>query len=208
MTTKVALYARVSKEDKDGEKPQVPENQLIPLRRYAKEQGYEIFDEYPDHQSGKDVDRPQFQQMINDALGHRFQMILVTDVDRFARSMIHLHTEIKRLNDHKVAVRFINQPEASTDTPEGELILGVLGAVAQFERSLISRRTKSGLARARAQGIALGRRQNAIPTQRMLELYSQGLSLKGIGRTVGMTPQGVKKRLIKAGVTKRVENQT
>jgi len=199
--SKVALYARVSKDDD----VQDPENQLIPLRKYAEEQGYEIYDEYVDYQSGKDVDRPQFQQMIRDARGHRFQIILITDVDRFARSMIHLHTEIKRLNDSSVSVRFINQPEASTDTPEGELILGVLGAVAQFERSLISRRTKRGLARAVAQGKRLGRPPNPARTDDIVRLRQEGLSLREIGRQLGISHQGVKQRLRRARLQKGVE---
>jgi len=210
---RVALYARVSKED-DPDDPkkqhiQNPENQLMLLRKYAQERGYSVYaHEYVDRQSGKDVDRPEFQQMIRDARGHRFQIILMTDVDRFARSTIHLHTEMKRLNDSNVKVCFINQPMASTDTPEGELLLGFLAVVAQFERRLISRRTKAGLAHAVAQGKRLGRPQSAIPTQRILELHNQGFSLKGIGREVGMTPQGVRKRLNRAGVTKGGSNQT
>ena len=201
MKIKVALYARVSKDDDQ----QDPENQLIPLRKYAEEQGYTTYQEYPDYESGKDVDRPQFQQMIRDARGHRFKIVLITDVDRFARSMIHLHTEIKRLNDSNVSVRFINQPEASTDTPEGELILGVLGAVAQFERSLISRRTKRGLARAVAQGKQLGRPPNPARTDDIVRLRQEGLSLREIGRQLGISHQGVKQRLRRARLRKGVE---
>jgi DNA invertase Pin-like site-specific DNA recombinase len=203
-TPRVALYARVSKDDD----VQDPENQLTPLRKYAKEQGYSIYREYPDCQTGKDVDRPEFQQMIRDARGHRFQIVLMTDVDRFARSTIHLHTEMKRLNDSNVKVCFINQPMANTDTPEGELLLGFLGVIAQFERRLISRRTKAGLARAIAQGKTLGRPPNHARTAEIARLRQEGLSPAEIGKQLGISRQGVKQRLRRARLQKGVKNQT
>ena len=68
---KVALYARVSKSDET----QNPENQFIRLRKYAQDQGYEVYEEYVDKASGADPNRPYLDKLLNDAKAHRFKFV-------------------------------------------------------------------------------------------------------------------------------------
>ena len=76
---KVAIYARVSMEEGDNKdkRYQEPENQLQPLREWAKAQGWEIANEYVDRCSGADHNRLNFKKMLNDAMLLRFNTILV-----------------------------------------------------------------------------------------------------------------------------------
>jgi len=200
--SKVALYARVSRHDKD----QDPDNQLMKLRSFAESRGWAVYGEYVDMKSGADASRPDLDRMLKAARGHAFSAIIIVRLDRMGRSVKNLLNLIDDLKLSNVELICTDQ-EINTSSPGGKLLFTLLGAISEFELELIRDRTKDGLARARAQGKRLGRPPSAIPTERILELRSQGLSLKKIGKEVGMSHQGVKKRLIKAGVTKRVENQ-
>ena len=80
----------------------------------------------------------------------------VTKLDRAFRSAKDTYDGLSFLDQHKVGFVAITQP-IDTSTSTGKLILGVLAAVAEFERELIVERTREGLARARAEGKRLGR---------------------------------------------------
>jgi DNA invertase Pin-like site-specific DNA recombinase len=197
---KVALYARVSLEKDDKEDPrfQDPENQLASLRRYAAETGcvgFIVYREYSDRISGARRSRPQLDQLLRDARGHRFSLVLATKVDRLARSVTDLYSLLEELKSTQVGVRFIDQPEASTDTPQGELVLGILGHVAQFERSLISSRTKAGIARYRAQEGRWGRKRQEVDSAEIVRLREQELSLPEIARRLETSEWIVRSRL-------------
>jgi len=200
---KVALYARVSKsdKDKDGEPIQKPENQLIRLRKYAKEHDYEVIDDYVyvDRASGADPNRPNLEKMLSDARAHRFSLILVVKIDRMARSMRNLHTILTELESFGVKFHCIDQPEVSTDTSMGKLLLNILGAVAEFERELISERTKAGLERAVAQGTKLGRKYEEIDFEKVATLKAQGWGIKRIAKDLGIAPETLRRGLTREG---------
>jgi DNA invertase Pin-like site-specific DNA recombinase len=150
----VVLYARVSK----GNGEQNLENQLHDLRALAKLKGWKIIREYVDHASGSTESRPQFDRMMRDLTKGLIdaQALLVWKIDRLGRSVKHLFNIIDELK--KAEVAFISWSDnIDLSTPTGELIFGVLAAVAQFELSLIRERTKAGLRKARAEGKILGR---------------------------------------------------
>jgi len=82
---KVAIYARVSTDDKG----QNPETQLLPLREYCKNKELEIFKEYVDvGESGRKTSRPVLDQMLRDAAHKRFSQIIVWKMDRLSRAGI------------------------------------------------------------------------------------------------------------------------
>jgi DNA invertase Pin-like site-specific DNA recombinase len=193
---KVALYARVSmpREEEDP-RAQHPENQLIPLRKYALEHGHEPYHEYVDRASGADKDRLGLQQLLRDARGHRFSLVLTTKVDRFARSPRHLYNLLEELHQVKVAVRFTEDSAASTDTPEGELVLGILGVIAQFERGMISRRTKGGIARYRIEKGRWGRPRLSVDSAEVFDLKAEGLSIREISSRLKISDWTVRSRL-------------
>ena len=81
---RISIYARVSKSDES----QDPQNQLNPLRDYAKALGGEIVEEYIDFASGGSGDRDNFLKMLNDADKHKFDLLLIWALDRFSREGI------------------------------------------------------------------------------------------------------------------------
>lgn len=148
---KVALYARVSTADKE----QMPENQLRVLRQFAEAHGHEIYSEYVDHRSGKDANRPDFQRMMTDARYRKFDLIMVTKLDRIMRSTKNLLNVLEDLDRWGVAFQCTQQP-IETNSAVGRLMITIIGAMAEFERELISERVKDGMERARAEGKHLG----------------------------------------------------
>ena len=153
---KVALYARVSMEETDDEKKryQEPENQLEPLRQFAKSFDYEVVSEYVDRASGADSGRPQFRQMMQDALLRRFSGIIVWKLDRFSREGIgNTLAYIRQLKERGVWVKSMTESWADTkDEGMAELLLAIFSWMAAEERRKISQRTKAGIARRRAIG--------------------------------------------------------
>lgn len=191
---KVALYARVSTDDKD----QTPENQLVVLRRYASARGLEVTQEYVDYESGAISGRKDYQRMLKDARAHRFSMIIAVSVDRLGRDVIELHRLLEELRSHHVGLIIVDWG-MDTSTDEGDLMFTIASGLAKVERRKLSRRTKAGMARAKAQGTKsgrpIGRPPNPASTDQLIELRSQGFSLKQIGQKVGMTKAGICKRL-------------
>ncbi len=85
---KVALYARVSTNDKY----QDPETQLIPMRDFCTAQGWEVIREYVDKAPANDLaHRLHWRQLLDDAAKHRFGVVLVFELDRAFRSVKHMH---------------------------------------------------------------------------------------------------------------------
>ena len=165
---KVAIYARVSLEegDKKDRRYQEPENQLEPLRAWAKQQGWTIIKEYIDRGSGADPNRPKFREMLQDAMMLQFQTILVWKLDRFSReNLSNVIGRIQKLKDRKVGIKSLTESWVNTgeDNPMSELVLAVMSWAASEERRKISERTKAGIARRRAIGTWRGGRPKMSP---------------------------------------------
>lgn len=197
---KVALYARVSKHDKE----QNPENQLIKMKEFVARNGWEIYKIYIDHASGAKTSRPGFDQMLRDARARRFSAIIIVRVDRLARSTRQLLNIVEDLKKKCIELICTDQ-DIETMTPTGKMLLTVLAGVSELELDLIRERTKDGLARARAEGKRLGRPPSPVLTERILELREEGKSLREIGEIVGLSHQAVKQRLRRNRVQKLVE---
>jgi DNA invertase Pin-like site-specific DNA recombinase len=171
----VALYARVSTDkcDECGKGPsshngngshefrgQDPEVQLRELRNWCAAQGHTIVIEYVDRGiSGTKASRPQLDQLMRDGTKglREFGAVVVLRLDRFGRSVQHLHNAVGAL--HSANVAFISIKEGfDLTTPMGKLFFGILAAFAEFERNVIAERTKEGLKLARAKGHRPGRK--------------------------------------------------
>jgi DNA invertase Pin-like site-specific DNA recombinase len=153
---KVALYARVSMEETDdgSKRYQEPENQLQPLRSFARSLGYEITAEYTDRSSGSNPNRPEFRKMLQDAMMRRFDGIVVWKLDRFSREGIqNTLAYIRQLKERGIWVKSMTEGWMDT-SQEGvsELLLAIFSWVAMEERKKISERTKAGIRRLRAIG--------------------------------------------------------
>ena len=149
------MYARVSKSDES----QDPQNQLAPLRDYARALSCEIAEEYVDLASGGSSDREQFRRMLADADRHKFDLVLVWALDRFSREGIsNTLGYLERLRRGGVALKSLQESWLDTqDAGLGQLLLAIFSWVAEQERKRIVERTKAGLERARRQGKHLGR---------------------------------------------------
>lgn len=105
--------------------------------------------------SGKSADDREQLQL---ALGYvrEGDVLVVTKLDRLARSMIDLGLIAKRLKDEGVGLKAIDQSGIDTTTATGELLFNILGSVAAFERALINERTAEGRLKAKAKGVKFG----------------------------------------------------
>ncbi len=179
---RVALYARVS--TCNG---QDPEMQLCELREYASRRGWTIATEYVDQGvSGSKESRPQLNQLMTDAHRRKFDAVLVWKIDRFGRSLNHLVNALADLCAYGVAfVSFRDNLDLST--PSGRLMFQIIGAMAEFERSLIQERVKAGLRNARAKGKKFGRPRAQVDADRVAVLRRDGLSWSQVCRTLNVS---------------------
>lgn len=145
---KVALYCRVSTNK------QTNENQKVRLLQYATDKAYK-FDLYEEVESSRKT-RPVKQELLQKLRKGEYSHIIVYKLDRFARSSRELILEIQELIDKGVGFISISD-NLDFSNSVGRLHFQILAAFAEFERSLISERTKEGIERTKAQGTVLGR---------------------------------------------------
>ena len=107
--------------------------------------------------------------------------LVVTRLDRLARSVADLHRIIERLTAKSVAFRCLNQSGVDTDTSTGRLMLAVLGAVAAFEADIRHERQMEGVAKAKARGVYKGRPASIDPA-RVRELHQTGMGPSQIAK--------------------------
>ena len=145
---KVALYCRVSTNK------QTNENQKVRLLQYATDKAYK-FDLYEEVESSRKT-RPVKQELLQKLRKGEYSHIIVYKLDRFARSSRELILEIQELIDKGVGFISISD-NLDFSNSVGRLHFQILAAFAEFERNLISERTKEGIDRTRAQGKEVGR---------------------------------------------------
>src|SRR5215472_7441267 len=182
MTTRVAIYARVSTPDGKG---QSPEMQLRELREYCERRGWTIAGEYVDRMTGAKDSRPELDRLMADAHKRRFDVVIVWKFDRFARSVSHLLGALETFK--ALRIDFVSYSEQmDTSTPAGKMVFTVLGAVAELERSLIAERVRAGLRNAKAKGKRLGRPSKRIDRATVETLRSHGASWRAIAEKLGV----------------------
>ncbi|MDA2938140.1 recombinase family protein [Acidobacteria bacterium AH-259-A15] len=182
---RIAVYARVSTTD------QSTDSQLLDLRRYVSERGWDIYKEYVDEGiSGTKDSRPALNELMDSAKKRRFDVVLVWRFDRFARSTKHLILALEEFRN--LGIDFVSyQENIDTSSPLGSAIFTIISAVAQLERDIIAERVKAGLRRAKENGVTIGRPRLTVDRQEVLRLRVQGLSLRKIGETVGISKDSV-----------------
>ena len=135
---KIAIYCRVSTEEQNADK------QEDICKQYCKANNFEIYKVYKDVISGTKSLRPEFNKLLDGMRQYKFNCIMVTKLDRIGRSLQHLLSMFDEF--HRKRVHFIaTSQNIDTTTAAGKLQLQILGAFAEFERNMISERTKEGL---------------------------------------------------------------
>jgi len=178
---RIAIYARVSTTD------QSTESQLLDLRRYVRERGWNIYKEYVDEGvSGTKDSRPALNELMNDAKKRRFDVLLVWRFDRFARSTKHLILALEEFKN--LGIDFVSyQENIDTSSPLGSAIFTIISAVAQLERDIIAERVKAGLRRAKERGRRIGRPKISVDEGEILRLRAGGHSLREIAQQAGIS---------------------
>ena len=152
---KVALYARVSTDDKN----QDPETQLYALREFCKKAEWEIVKEYVDKARAKDFKRrTAWLELLKDARHRNFKAVLVFRLDRAFRSVRECTNTVQEWHDFGIGFKSIREDVIDTTTSQGRFILHIMAAVAELESGIISERVTAGIARTRAQGNRYGRK--------------------------------------------------
>ncbi len=118
---------------------------------------------YREKASGAQAERRELQRMLK-ALAPG-DVVMVTRIDRLARSTFDLFALVKRIVDAGAQFRSLAEPWADTATSTGRLMLAVLGGLADVERDLIRTRTAEGRSRAKQRGQHMGRPPRLIPQQ-------------------------------------------
>jgi DNA invertase Pin-like site-specific DNA recombinase len=165
--------------------------QLRELRAYAKSRAFTVAHEFIDHLSGTTSVRPELSKLWKTARARKIDTVLVWKFDRFARSTKQLIDALEEFRH--LGVDFISITEQiDTGSPMGKAMFTVISAIAEFERSLISERVRSGLAKARAQGKQLGRPKTSPETIKEIKrLRRKGTSLNKIAKQLGVSYQTV-----------------
>ena len=139
---------------------------------------------------------------MRDVRRGRVDVVLCYALDRLGRSLSHLVQLLDEFANHKTALIVPNAGlDTSADSPSGQLQLHILGAIAQFERSMIVSRVNSGLAAARARGVKLGRpAKRNLYYEQVGRLRAEGLSGPQIAERLSISLPLVYKlvRLLKA----------
>jgi DNA invertase Pin-like site-specific DNA recombinase len=136
-------YIRVSTFDQN------PERQLEKI---------ELDRTFTDKASGKDVHRPQLEQLMN--FIRDGDTLVVHSMDRLARNLDDLRRIVSDLTDRGVSIEFVkeNMTFNGEDSPMAKLMLSVMGAFAEFERALLKERQREGITLAKQRGVYKGRK--------------------------------------------------
>lgn len=179
-------YARVSTlgQAKDG-------NSLNDqIQKLEKEGAKEIIEEY---YTGTTTDRPKFSELISRLQGG--DTLIVTKLDRFARSVGQGVTLIQELIDRGVTVKVLNIGKMSNN-PTDKLLMNIMLAFAQFERDMIVERTQEGKRIAKGRpGFKEGRpRLSKKQTDYAMELLARGMSYKEVSEKLGISKSTLVRR--------------
>ena len=193
MTTKVAIYTRVSTLD------QTIDNQLIELRDHCSRMGWQVVKEYADEGLSGTLSRdkrPALNSLIKDAYRKKFDSVVCWDISRLGRSMKELILFLSDMKDTDIGICSVRQG-FDTSTSMGEIMFQFVGILSSWEREMIRERTLAGLERARREGKTLGRRKvtNDTMTAKIIELRSAKKSIRAIASEVGVSIGTVSKTL-------------
>ena len=120
-------------------------------------------------------------------------VLVVTKLDRLGRNAMDVRSSVERLAGLGVRVHCLALGGADLTSPAGKMTMGVIAAVAEFERDLLIERTQSGLARAKAQGKTLGRPQSLgeAAIKDVVARLAQGEAVAALAREFGTSRQSI-----------------
>jgi DNA invertase Pin-like site-specific DNA recombinase len=183
---RVAIYLRVS----TGE--QTTRNQRLELEAAARRHGWQVAHVFEDAGvSGAKGrrDRPGLDSLLKAVARREVDMVMAWSVDRLGRSLVDLLGTLQELHAKGVDL-YLHQQGLDTSTPSGRAMFQMLGVFSEFERAMIQERVRAGLARAREEGVTLGRRplEDSDPARaaKVRAMRAQGVGVRKIARELGV----------------------
>jgi DNA invertase Pin-like site-specific DNA recombinase len=175
----VALYARVSTAE------QTLDSQLRDLREYCRMRGWEAV-EYLDHGiSGAKDSRPGWNACWDAIEKRKHSVLLVHALDRVGRSLPHLVKIISHMSERGLSLVSYRE-NIDLSTASGRMLAGIFSVLAEYERSIISERTKAGMRAAKARGSRIGNPKRFFDVKRASELRGAGWGQIRIARELGV----------------------
>jgi DNA invertase Pin-like site-specific DNA recombinase len=163
-------YVRVSSRSQNYD------GQVDSIKDFCKTRDFNLLKIFGDRQSGKNMERVEFQKMLSTLIElknpQRAEAIVVTKLDRVGRSVSDLVEFIKTLAESKINI-ITTLETVDTTTPQGMLFFHVMSALAEYERELITERTAAGLQKYLANGGKMGKPRceiDMIEVRRLLDL--------------------------------------
>lgn len=189
---RVAIYCRVSTHDQNCERQ---ERDLV---EYAQRLGYEVVGIWSEFGSGVKLDRVKRKEIMAIARKGKIDAVLVTELTRWGRSTIDLINTLNDLHSWKVSLIAQTGMQFDLSTPAGNLMLTIMAGLAEFERSLIQERIKSGVALARSKGKVFGRKPGSKADKYRNDIKSmneEGKSIRVIATTLNIDKGMVERQL-------------
>lgn len=155
-------------------------------------EGFHLDRVFVEKASARDTKRP----VLNEMLGfiREGDEVVVHDISRLARTLTDLHNLVEQITGKGCALKFLKEGLVFTGDadPMSELLLGMLGSVYAFERSMILERQKEGIALAKAKGRYRGR-PKSIDISKIRELLESGLSMRKVAAQLGISLSSVQR---------------
>ena len=200
---KSAVYLRVSTDE------QSVRSQKLHVMDFCKKRGWKNLSIYEEKESGAKITRPVLDKLIQTVREGKIDRVIAYKLDRIGRSLVHLALIIEELGRLNVPMVFTSQGiDTSDQNPAGKLQLGVLMAVAEFERANIRERTRAGQAAARKRGRVFGRPPTAAKHRgKVREMRRAGKSIRAIARELGISATSVSRLCVQTNDGKDKESK-
>ena len=196
--TSVAFYRRVS----TANHGQDVDAQLEELQLVAKQRGWVIVGDYVDDGvSGAKESRPALDRLLADVAAGKVNLVAVTRLDRLGRSLQHLLRVLDQFAAHGCGFVSIKDAGIDSTTPQGKLLLHLLGAFAEFERALIRERVVAGVQRAKARGKKLGRPTREVDVAAVERLRDTGRSWRQVAQVLKVPTRTVRRAWARRGTS-------
>jgi len=165
------------------------------IRKQCNDKEWQLLKIYTDKAiSGATIKkRPAFQQMMEDATNKKFDIVIFTKLDRFGRSLSDILSSSQQLQNYGVQFTSIDD-QIDTSTAQGKLLFHIMGAFAEFERTVIRQRLQEGFERAKREK-RIGRHRSSLPEKEIKGYFQKKLSVRSIAKIYNVSPATILNRL-------------